>query len=71
MQSSYMPNGAVQFEFFTGGSDAELTKKMDGRAGELRAEGHTGFNRAPVGRNAPCPCRSGRKFKHCCISRAR
>lgn len=21
---------------------------------------------APVGRNAPCPCGSGRKFKKCC-----
>jgi hypothetical protein len=24
--------------------------------------------KAPVGRNAPCPCGSGRKYKHCCIS---
>jgi hypothetical protein len=23
-----------------------------------------------VGRNAPCPCGSGRKFKHCCGKRA-
>jgi len=22
-----------------------------------------------VGRNAPCPCGSGKKFKHCCIGR--
>lgn len=22
-----------------------------------------------IGRNAPCPCGSGRKFKHCCINR--
>ncbi len=21
----------------------------------------------PVGRNMPCPCGSGRKFKHCCL----
>jgi tetratricopeptide (TPR) repeat protein len=26
--------------------------------------------KAPVGRNAPCPCGSGRKYKHCCISTA-
>jgi uncharacterized protein len=23
---------------------------------------------AQPGRNQPCPCGSGRKFKHCCIS---
>jgi len=22
---------------------------------------------AKIGRNDPCPCRSGRKFKHCCL----
>ena len=22
-----------------------------------------------VGRNAPCPCGSGRKYKHCCLNR--
>lgn len=22
-----------------------------------------------TGRNAPCPCGSGRKYKHCCMSR--
>ncbi|OGV69849.1 MAG: hypothetical protein A3K19_29035 [Lentisphaerae bacterium RIFOXYB12_FULL_65_16] len=24
---------------------------------------------ADIGRNAPCPCGSGRKYKHCCIDR--
>jgi preprotein translocase subunit SecA len=23
----------------------------------------------PVGRNDPCPCGSGKKFKKCCLSR--
>jgi len=23
---------------------------------------------ARVGRNEPCPCGSGRKFKHCCLT---
>ncbi len=29
------------------------------------------LNRRPprVGRNEPCPCGSGRKFKHCCLKR--
>lgn len=25
-------------------------------------------NLTKVGRNAPCPCGSGKKYKHCCIS---
>ena len=37
-----------------------------------RAPGHspveTAVREAPkVGRNAPCPCGSGRKYKHCCL----
>ncbi|MCZ6516624.1 MAG: SEC-C metal-binding domain-containing protein [Gammaproteobacteria bacterium] len=23
-----------------------------------------------VGRNAPCPCGSGRKYKHCCLAKS-
>ena len=25
---------------------------------------------SPPGRNDPCPCGSGRKFKHCCLHKA-
>jgi uncharacterized protein YecA (UPF0149 family) len=28
-----------------------------------RGDGHT------VGRNDPCPCGSGKKYKHCCLRR--
>jgi len=39
----------------------------------LRAEQHRVREEAaaagPVRRNAPCPCGSGRKFKHCCMRR--
>lgn len=28
------------------------------------------LDRGPtVGRNKPCPCKSGKKFKHCCLPR--
>lgn len=32
------------------------------------SKGHTSYRRAvpKVGRNEPCPCGSGKKFKHCC-----
>jgi hypothetical protein len=29
------------------------------------------MTRAKVGRNEPCPCGSGKKFKHCCESSVR
>ncbi|ACZ18882.1 preprotein translocase subunit SecA [Thermanaerovibrio acidaminovorans] len=35
--------------------------------GDGAEEGHKPFHRGPkVGRNDPCPCGSGRKYKHCC-----
>ena len=27
--------------------------------------------RTKIGRNAPCPCKSGRKWKKCCINQSR
>jgi hypothetical protein len=38
---------------------------------DIRAEGNLGpfrghISRRRVGRNEPCPCGSGKKFKHCC-----
>lgn len=42
-------------------------------ARRLRAQWMTpappGQGSRPVGRNDPCPCGSGRKYKHCCMSR--
>lgn len=32
-------------------------------------ESRTPTPRAPVGRNEPCPCGSGRKFKKCCLGK--
>jgi hypothetical protein len=44
--------------------------------GEARSHGTTGIAEAVqdigrVGRNQPCPCGSGRKFKNCCLARLR
>ncbi|MDH5290603.1 MAG: SEC-C domain-containing protein [Acidimicrobiia bacterium] len=53
------------------GEFPELTLAAAAQAGELRAATvRTGvaddYGRAePVGRNEPCPCGSGRKYKHC------
>lgn len=31
------------------------------------AKGHKFLRQIKVGRNEPCPCGSGKKFKNCCI----
>lgn len=33
--------------------------------------GATNAFRAKIGRNSPCPCKSGRKFKKCCMEGTR
>lgn len=38
-----------------------------GRAASVRGSVADDYGRAePVSRNAPCPCDSGKKYKHCC-----
>jgi len=56
-------------EWFSGENNKEVTEKMDTRLAELEARGHTLVSRIRVGRNQPCPCGSGKKFKKCCISK--
>lgn len=43
-------------------------KKMDQRRDRLVAQGYTFVRRVKIGRNEPCPCSSGLKFKHCHIN---
>lgn len=60
-------------ETFLGRSDRANHEAMDARAAEVAAkiEGATVAHRAKIGRNSSCPCGSGRKFKKCCIGKAR
>jgi len=37
---------------------------------EMQRERRTPARSTKIGRNAPCPCGSGRKYKHCCGARA-
>jgi hypothetical protein len=39
-------------------------------ASGMRITGAAAGAPASVGRNDPCPCGSGRKFKHCCIAKS-
>lgn len=57
-------------EIFTGPRRREVQSAMDARKGEIEAAGGSVFHRTSIGRNTPCPCGSGIKFKKCCIDRA-
>lgn len=67
MQAMRARDGEIIREFVTG-HKTEITKHFDERRAELEAQGYTYVGRGKVGKNAPCPCESGRKFKHCCVS---
>lgn len=58
--------GALRQEFFTAESQKALDKMMDDRLKQLPDE--RVVRRVKIGRNSPCPCGSGRKFKKCCIT---
>ena len=58
-------------EFFKGSTKKEITMKMDYRLAELERKGHILVRRIKIGRNEPCPCGSGKKFKKCCIDKSK
>lgn len=70
-------------QIYTSEEIAERKKKLEEMFGKLRAEDEMKhmremlipptqkqMSRVPpkVGRNEPCPCGSGKKFKNCCLS---
>lgn len=60
----------IATEVFTGTSNRALHDAMDERKRQIEAAGGSVVHRTRIGRNAPCPCGSGLKFKKCCIGRA-
>ncbi|MEO5377511.1 MAG: preprotein translocase subunit SecA [Magnetococcus sp. DMHC-6] len=48
--------------------DADHWGEDEQHPGEEEGNSHATYRResAKVGRNAPCPCESGKKYKHCC-----
>lgn len=52
-------------EYFTAAKETELRAAMDKRRGQLESKGYTFVRRRKIGRNEPCPCGSGVKFKKC------
>jgi preprotein translocase subunit SecA len=60
-------NVQYQHADFAGGGDAELEHAADSDSDVAVAEKPQPFVRSgrKVGRNDPCPCGSGKKYKHC------
>ncbi|MBI3885740.1 MAG: YchJ family protein [Opitutae bacterium] len=77
-------DGAKAFvDFSAYGTEEGVEKVLHEKAEFLRIDGRWLYNRearlglapfksaAPkVGRNEPCPCGSGKKYKHCCLLKA-
>lgn len=60
----------IATEVFTGPRAREVHGAMDARLKDLEAAGAKLVHRTAIGRNSPCPCGSGVKFKKCCIGKA-
>lgn len=43
-------------------------QQLDKRRRELEQDGYLFVSERKVRANESCPCKSGRKFKHCCTS---
>ena len=68
----HLSDGRVRVrQYYTGTHDADMHAAMDADSAELQRLGAVPEIRTKIGRNATCPCGSGRKFKKCCISGAR
>lgn len=67
----HLRDGRVRLDqVFIGQRSRDVQAAMDERLQEARQHGGTEILRARIGRNSPCPCESGRKFKKCCIDKA-
>ncbi len=65
-ETQHKITGDMRREFFAADNTKALDALMDARLEQLPDERLV--RRVKVGRNSPCPCGSGRKFKKCCIT---
>jgi len=63
MQDTTMTDGRVFRELFQATKDEQLKRA----AQAIYNPNVVAFSQKAVGRNQPCPCGSGKKFKKCCI----
>jgi len=58
-------------QHFTQANTAEkLQDKMNELQAKMKDDGFTETKRVKLGRNDPCPCGSGKKFKKCHLDKA-
>jgi hypothetical protein len=58
--------GAAEYITYSGPSENEDAQEVESK---LLAPRQPATSRRALGRNAPCPCGSGKKYKHCCLRR--
>ena len=58
-------------EYFSADDEVRLFEEMNKAAAEAESKGYTVVKRRKIGRNDPCPCGSGKKFKKCCIDKVK
>jgi hypothetical protein len=68
MQEMRAPNGEIHRDYAIG-KQAEIDAHFARRRAELEAQGYVFVGKGKISANALCPCKSGMKFKRCCISR--
>ena len=68
MQEITYRDGGVSREFVRG-LEADIRSRLQRRFTDAIADPNVAEIRTvpKIGRNEPCPCGSGKKFKHCCI----
>ena len=68
MQETVRADGTITYETFVGKDDADLrAKRIRAFRAAVDDPDVVSVTQHKVGRNAPCPCGSGRKFKKCCL----
>lgn len=71
MQTVSYPNGLIETRLYLADDLKPMYEAMDADLREAEARGGRLAHRGKIGRNAKCPCGSGRKFKKCCMPNAR
>lgn len=66
MQETKYADGRVEREYVSAETQEELDRKLAKMHETALRNGAVAITQRKVGRNAPCPCGSGKKFKRCC-----
>lgn len=68
MQEMRAPTGEIHRDY-AAGKKADIDAHFAIRRAQLEEQGYVYVGQGKVRANAPCPCKSGQKFKRCCVSR--